>query len=71
MLGQRRDRVLFSTIKTELIRRHAWLTRKTATSAIFDYIEGWHNTRRRHSTLGYLSPTQYESTIAETAKQIA
>ncbi|MGW5188427.1 IS3 family transposase, partial [Kribbella sp. NPDC004138] len=41
------------------------------TSALFDYIEGWYNTRRRHSTLGYLSPAQYESTIPVTGKQIA
>jgi transposase InsO family protein len=40
----------FATIKTELIHRRAWPTRKAATSAIFDYIEGWYNTRRRHST---------------------
>ena len=46
----------FSTAKTELIHRRPWPTRKAATSAIFDYIEGWYNTRRRHSTLGYLSP---------------
>jgi transposase InsO family protein len=60
-------------VKTELIHRRTWPTRKAATSAIFDYIEGWYNTRRRHSTLGYLSPAQYESTITAiaTAKQIA
>jgi hypothetical protein len=29
--------------------------------AVFDYIEGWYNTRRLHSPLGYLSPTEYES----------
>ena len=61
----------FSTVKTELIHRRTWQTRKAATSAIFDYIEGWYNTRRRHSTLGYLSPTQYEASIAVTAEQVA
>jgi transposase InsO family protein len=61
----------FSTVKTELIHRRAWPTRKAASSAIFDYIEGWYNTRRRHSTLGYLSPAQYESTITLTTEQIA
>lgn len=30
--------------------------------AIFEYIEGWYNTRRRHSSLGYLSPATYEAT---------
>jgi transposase InsO family protein len=61
----------FATIKTELIHRRTWPARKAATSAIFDYIEGWYNTRRRHSTLGYLSPTQYESTITLAAEQVA
>ena len=61
----------FATVKTELIHRRAWPTRKAATSALFDYIEGWYNTRRRHSTLGYLSPTHYESTITVTAEQVA
>lgn len=51
----------FSTIKTELIHRQAWPTRKTAQQATFEYIEGWYNTRRRHSSLGYLSPAAYET----------
>ncbi|MFI6829431.1 IS3 family transposase [Kribbella sp. NPDC050241] len=61
----------FATVKTELIHRHTWPTHQAATSALFDYIEGWYNTRRRHSTLGYHSPTQYESTTMVTAEQIA
>ncbi len=52
----------FSTIKTELLDRRAWPTRTAAHNAIFDWIEGWYNTRRRHSTLGYLSPAAYEAT---------
>jgi transposase InsO family protein len=52
----------FATIKTELIHRQPWTTKTTAHKAIFDYIEGWYNTRRRHSTLGYLSPADYEAT---------
>ena len=51
----------FATIKTELIHRQAWLTRTAARQAIFEYIEGWYNTRRRHSSLGYLSPATYET----------
>jgi transposase InsO family protein len=35
-------------------------------AAIFDYIEGWYNTRRRHSALGYLSPATYEATTTVT-----
>ena len=59
----------FSTLKTELIHRHPWPTHKATTSAIFDYIEGWYNTRRRHSTLNYLSPAAFESTT--TTEQVA
>lgn len=51
----------FATIKTELLHRQPWPTRTTARQAIFEYIEGWYNTRRRHSSLGYLSPSAYET----------
>ena len=51
----------FATIKTELIHRQAWPTRTAARQAIFEYIEGWYNTRRRHSSLRYLSPAAYET----------
>jgi transposase InsO family protein len=51
----------FATIKTELLHRQPWPTHHTARQAIFEYIEGWYNTRRRHSTLGYLSPANYEA----------
>ena len=50
----------FATLKTELIHRQAWPTRKAARQATFEYNEGWYNTRRRHSSLGYLSPAAYE-----------
>lgn len=52
----------FATIKTELLHRQPWPTHDAARQAIFEYIEGWYNTRRRHSTLGYLSPAAYEAT---------
>jgi transposase InsO family protein len=51
----------FATIKRELIDTRAWPTRAGLRTAIFDYIEGWYNTRRRHSSLGYLSPAEHES----------
>lgn len=51
----------FATIKTELLHRQAWPTRTAARQAIFEYVEGWYNTRRRHSSLGYLSPAAYEA----------
>ena len=49
-----------ASLKRERINRRPWPTRAEARSAIFEYIEGWYNPRRRHSTLGYLSPAQYE-----------
>jgi len=54
----------FATIKGELIHRRPWPTRAVLRARIFDYIEGWYNTRRRHSALGYLSPAVYENTAA-------
>jgi putative transposase len=49
-----------STLKRELIHRHSWPSCQIARSAIFEYIEGFYNTRRRHSALGHLSPSEYE-----------
>jgi len=49
-----------STLKRELIHRHSWPSRQIARTAIFEYIEGFYNTRRRHSALGHLSPSDYE-----------
>jgi transposase InsO family protein len=57
----------FATIKTELLDRQAWPTRAACQQAIFEWIEGWYNTRRRHSSLGYLSPAGYEKASQATA----
>ena len=51
----------FATIKRELIDTRSWPTRTGLRRGVFEYIEGWYNTRRLHSTLGYLSPAQYEA----------
>ncbi len=50
----------FATLEFELIMRHDWHTREEARRAIFRYIETWYNRKRRHSTLGYVSPAEYE-----------
>ena len=50
----------FATLKTELIYRHVWPTRRHAELAIFEFIAGWYNEHRRHSTLGYSSPAEVE-----------
>lgn len=50
----------FATLKKELIRRRTWPTRRELIGEVFDYIEAFYNRTRRHSTLGYLSPMQFE-----------
>lgn len=50
----------FATLKKELVYRHTFTTRAVARQSIFDWIEGWYNQRRLHSTLGYLSPLAWE-----------
>jgi putative transposase len=54
----------FATLELELIDRHDWTTRAEARHAIFRFIETWYNPKRRHSTLGYLSPVEYERQMA-------
>lgn len=50
----------FSTLEFELLMQNDWHTKQEARRAIFRYIEVWYNRKRRHSTLGYLSPADYE-----------
>ena len=50
----------FGTLKIELIHRRRWPDRASARSAIHDYVEVFYNRKRRHSTLGYLSPAEFE-----------
>jgi putative transposase len=51
----------FATLKKELVHRYSWPTRRELTSEAFEYIEGFYNPRRRHSTLGMLSPVEFET----------
>jgi putative transposase len=57
----------FSTLEFELVMRADWPTREAARAAVFEYIETWYNPRRRHSTLGYLSPAAYEEQLQAAA----
>jgi len=52
------------TIKAEMIWRNIWHTRKQAHIALFKYINGFYNPKRRHSTLGGMSPIAFESKAA-------
>jgi putative transposase len=50
----------FATLECEWLARHRWSDPAHARRAIFDFIEGWYNTKRRHSSIGYLSPVAFE-----------
>ncbi|PKP98566.1 MAG: IS3 family transposase, partial [Alphaproteobacteria bacterium HGW-Alphaproteobacteria-15] len=54
----------FKSLKAELIWRQKWPTRRQAEAAIFQYINGFYNTRRRHSYLGGISPLAFEAKVA-------
>lgn len=51
----------FASLKVEWLHRQTWPTRAAAQLAIFEYIEVWYNRRRRHSTLAYATPLEYEA----------
>lgn len=55
-----------ATLKIELIHRHRFKTRDEARLVVFQYIEGFYNPKRRHSTLGYKSQAEYERMLRET-----
>ena len=50
----------FSSLKTERTARKTYRTRDQAKADVFDYIECFYNPKRRHSTIGYLSPVEFE-----------
>jgi putative transposase len=51
-------------VQTELLNRQRWRTRIELANALFDYLEIFHNRRRRHSSLGMLTPIEYELQIS-------
>lgn len=60
----------WSIMQRELLDRRAWDTRTELATAIFEWIEGWYNPHRRHTSLGMLSPHDYE-TLYKTQHQVA
>jgi putative transposase len=61
----------FATYKKELIHTRPWPDLKTLTAATIDWIENYFNTIRRHSTLGYLTPREYELGFREISQLAA
>lgn len=57
----------FKTVKTELVYHQKFATRQEARLAVFEYIEGWYNRKRRRSALGYLTPCQQQSLFLQKA----
>jgi len=57
----------FATLECELLDRRRFKTQAEARIAVFEFIEGFYNPRRRHSSLGYLSPIAFERHYEETA----
>ena len=61
----------FATLKTELVHRQPWPTRRGIQDAVAAYIEGFYNPYRLHSSLGYVSPNDYERRQARQAQRAA
>ncbi len=57
----------FASLECELLDRRRFATKAEARLALFEYIEGFYNTQRRHSSLGYLSPINFERKFKKTA----
>ena len=60
----------WARMQTELLDRQRWRTRVELVNAIFEYIEGFYNRHRRHSTLDWMSPVEFE-TIARPSTRIS
>ncbi|MGH8524281.1 MAG: IS3 family transposase [Gammaproteobacteria bacterium] len=59
----------FATLECALVDRRRFESQAEAKMAIFEFIEGWYNPHRRHSSIGYLSPVNYERRICPTRTQ--
>ena len=57
----------FSTLQRELLDEHRWESRRQLALAVFEWIEAWCNPRRRHSSIGHLSPIDYEARFTPAA----
>ncbi len=57
----------FHTLKTEMVHHEKFKTRSDAKQAIFEYIEVFYNRRRKHSTIGYVAPMEYDEAYRKAA----
>jgi len=57
----------FATLECELLDRRSFRSREEAGRVVFEFIEGWYNPHRRHSSIGYASPVRYEMANAYAA----
>ena len=58
----------WARLQVEVLNRRRWNTRIELANAIFEYIEGFHNRRRRHSALGWASPLEFENVHTSTGQ---
>ena len=60
----------WSRMQVELLDRKKWTTRIELSTAMFEYLEIWHNRQRRHSQLGWLTPIEFERNRIMTVKRL-
>ena len=68
ILGRDRAESFFATFENELLANADFHSRREAHGAIVEFIKTWYNVERRHSTLGYVSPVQYEQQLCQMAR---
>ena len=61
----------FATLECELLARHRFQSQAQAMPIVFEFIEGWYNTQRRHSSIDYLSPVQFEKMHEDASREPA
>jgi putative transposase len=59
----------FASLEREVLNRRRFKSQVEARMAVFEWIEGWYNPHRRHSSLGYRSPANYERAYARSARK--